>query len=128
MRKDSQRSCVNRSCIQDIGWQRQNKWRRKDIQRICVKRSCIQDIGWQRQNSGQDRGEKIHKEAALSTPVFRTLGGKLASDGGEGAICFAYRPRFIGTTFNFYCPHLQTAPHERCAKSTFSTCPVKCSS
>ena len=73
MRKDSQR---NRSCIQDIGWQRQNKWRRKDIQRICVKRSCIQDIGWQRQNSGQDGGEKIHKEAALSTPVFRTLGGK----------------------------------------------------
>ena len=47
MRKDSQRSCVKRCCIQDIGWQRQNRWRSKDSQRSCVKRSCIQDIGWQ---------------------------------------------------------------------------------
>ena len=40
----------------------------------------------------------------VAPPVFRTLGGKLPSDGGGvPSALHNLASRFIGTTFNFYC-------------------------
>ena len=60
----------------------------------------------------------------MRTRVFRTLGGKLPSDGGGvPSALHTTTPRFIGTTFNFYCTFTKGALAEcvtwRRAFSTF---------
>ena len=47
--------------------------------------------------------KKVHDDE-VAPPVFRTLGGKLPSDGGGvPSALHNLASRFIGTTFNFYC-------------------------
>ena len=52
--------------------------------------------------------KKVHDDE-VAPPVFRTLGGKLPSDGGGvPSALHNLASRFIGTAFNFYCAaHLQ---------------------